>query len=254
MIPNLNPEQIVHAAGEQVIVELKRRMELCAEYMASITLAGLYVEDRAVGGLVFADDLRQRLLSRAQTSITRAIRTETDQRRRVTDAVYRVDPLFLVVLSNADKATQLIPIGRIIEGLRQEIYSASTVAGTPYRRDVMVGTAVWSPRQGFAKPEALIGKVIEAVMMAALSPMPNGYERLGLAESSLDQLKLYEYPWDEATDKIADTPPPAPAPVPVVERQVAAAPKRPKPQPTPDSGEIKVYSEDKKPIWQFWKR
>lgn len=266
-----NPDLLLQSEGSQELLDgIRQRLESGAEYHVPVSVLGLLIEDFSRNKL--SEIERIRLLERARTIVGRCIRQEKSARRRMTDVVYWIDSYCFIVLYNADRQNYLIPLGRIVEALRQEAFAAlSMAAGMGYKRNIVIGSATWQPSHGMITPMAMIGRVVEALVMAHASPRPDSYARLRIAPSSHDDIKLYEYGWDEGfvlsgpevLEKARAAA--APAAQPASSKTKAADTKRlgtakpakpPKPPEAPPlkgHPDIRIIKQKTKRWWEFWK-
>lgn len=233
----LNPDLILRSAeAQEFLSAVQERLALAEGQGAALSIVGLRIEDHG-GTAQLPAETRERLLTRAQTLIKRAVRVENDARRRVTDAVFHLEDVFFVVLFSANERTYLVPVGRIIESLRQEVYHTGSMAGVTYTRTLFVGSYTWLPSHGQLTPEMVLGRVLEASLMAGVQPQPDPHTRLGLNVSPFDEIKLYEYPWAQPRRKASRSEPLPATPA----RKIRTAAPTPAPQ---DEGRA---------WWQFWK-
>lgn len=261
-----NPDLLLQSEGSQELLNgIRERLESGAEYQVAVSVLGLVIEDFSNNRLMSAE--RSRLLDRARVIVNRSIRREKSERRRMTDVVFWIDSYCFIVLYNADRKNYLVPLGRIVESLRQEAFAAIAMAGNlSYKRNIIIGSATWLPTHGMITPMAMIGRVVEAMVMAYASPRPDTYARLHIAQSSHDQIKLYEYGWDEGfvlsgpgvleKAREAEAPPPEPKKknAQTTKRLGTAKQEAPKQEPVlkahPD---IRIIKQKTKSWWQFWK-
>jgi len=272
----LNPDLLFASEGSpELLSGVAERLEAAAHWLAPLSIIGFTIEDVGLDGRIPQDRL-DRMKDHARRVILGAVRSEENGRRRVTDALFRVGSMYFVVLYNANRENYLVPLVRIIERLRQEAYAVLGTTGASYRRRIVIGAATWLPKHGMLSPEAAIGRVLEAMMMAhVLPPSDEAYARLGIVSSSSDEIRLHEYGWDEALYELeqlkgklgaaADAAEKAP------EARKAAAKTTEKPK---ASSAIKVtakasttkpagkkaatrdqlVAQPSKPWWQFWKK
>lgn len=273
----LNPD-ILFASEEApaLLSGVSERLEAAAHWLAPLSIIGFTIEDIGLDGRIPQDRL-ERMKEHSRRVISSAVRSEESNRRRVTDGLYRVGSMYFVVLYNANRENYLVPLVRIIERLRQEAFAVLGTTGASYRRRIVIGAATWLPKHGMLSPEAAIGRVLEAMMMAQVMPVSGDvYVRLGLAPSSSDEVRLHEYGWDEALYELEQlkgklgAAPEAPEKAPEPRKAAAKAPEKPKPPKgikTTGSKATTVTSTTKRtatrdqlvakpsrPWWQFWKK
>lgn len=195
----LNPDLLFTSEGSaELLSGVSERLEAAAHWLAPISIIGFTIEDIGIDGRISQERLAK-MKDHAERLIQGAVRSEHSNRRRVTDALFRVGPMYVVVLYNANRENYLVPLSRIIERLREEAFAVLGTTGASYRRRIVIGAATWLPKHGMLSAEAAMGRVLEAMVMAQIMP-PSGeaYVRLGLAPSSSDEIRLNEYGWDEA--------------------------------------------------------
>ena len=265
-----NPDLLLQSEGSQELLDgIRERLESGAEYQVPVSVLGLIIEDMSRNKL--SDIERIRLLERARTIVGRSIRKEKSERRRMTDVVFWIDSYCFIVLYNADRKNYLIPLGRIVEALRQEAFAAISMAGNiGYKRNIVIGSATWQPAHGMITPMAMIGRVVEALVMAHASPRSDSYARLRISPSSHDDIKLYEYGWDEGfvlsgpevlqKAREAEAPPAPPDPkkkkkkAAVTQRMGTAEQAQLKEEPLRKAHpDIRIIKPKTKSWWQFWK-
>jgi len=249
----ISPAMLLEAEGaDQYTQGLKERLNHCADYYLPFTLVGIYIDDVPLGtGSLLTTDLRTQLFNRAKTLIQRSVRSTPNERRKFTDGLYRLDPLYVVALCNADRTTHLIPVGRILEALRQASMISELNGRSTFRRRIVVGTVSLDPRQGVARIPELTERLVEAVLKAAEAPHPDACERMRIGKSMHDEILYHDLGWVEEKVRPADVIPRS------VTQPVAKAPSGPissraaVPVVRSASGPIQE-PDPKKPFWRFW--
>ncbi len=255
----LNPDILLATEGSpELLSGVSERLDAAAHWLAPLSVIGFTIEDQGLDGKIPPERLAK-MASHAERLIKRSVRSEATEKRRVTDALFRVGPVLFLVLYNADRQNYLVPLARIIEALRQEAYSVLGSTGAAYRRRIVIGSATWLPKHGMLSAEAAVGRVIEAMTMAQILPATEeAYTRLGITASASDEIRLNEYGWDEALfqlqlEKAQAPEPPGGRGARAVSAESRGAEKKKSPaQKAGRSAPAKPPAP--KPWWQFWKR
>lgn len=254
----LNPDIFLANEGSpELLSGVSERLEAAAHWLAPLSIIGFTIEDQGLDGKIPPERLAK-MAAHAERLIKRSVRSEATEKRRVTDALFRVGSVLFLVLYNADRQNYLVPLARIIDALRQEAYSVLG-STTSYRRRIVIGSATWLPKHGMLSAEAAVGRVLEAMTMAQILPATEeAYTRLGIMASGSDEIRLHEYGWDEALFQLQLEKAQAPeAPGSAGRGSKAAsadrrgAEKKSPAQKTGRSAPAKPPA--RKPWWQFWK-
>lgn len=249
----VSPGMLLEAEGSAEYVQsVQERLDHCADYYLPFTLVGIYIDDVPIGtGSLLTSDLRTQLFNRAKSLIQRSVRSTPNERRKFTDALFRLDPLYVVALCNADRETHLIPVGRILEALRQASMISEVNGRAAFRRRIVVGTVTLDARQGGVRPAQLTERLVEAVYKALEAPRDDVYERMRIGKSMHDEILYHDLPWAEDRTRVADAIPRSGT------QPIARAPSGPiasraaVPVVRSASGPIKE-PDPKKPFWRFW--
>ena len=238
----LNPDLLLASEGSpELLSGVSERLDAAAHWLAPLTIVGFSIEDQGLDGKIPPERLAK-MTAHAERLILRSVRSEATQRRRVTDALFRVGSVLFLVLYNADRKNHLVPLARIIEMLRQEAYSVLGTTGAAYRRRIVIGSATWVPKHGMLSAEAAVGRVLEAMTMAQILPATEeAYTRLGIASSSSDEIRLHEYGWDEALFQLEVEKAKAPQ---AAEKRAAGKP----------GAKAPAKAAARKPWWKFWEK
>lgn len=230
---------------------LQERLDHCSDYFLPLTLVGIYIDDVPLGtGSLLTPDLRSQLLQRAKTVIQRSVRSTPNERRKMTDAIFRLDPLYVVVLPNADRTNHLIPVGRIIEALRQASMINEVNGRSAFRRRMVVGSVTLDPRQGGARVPELTERMVEAVHKAVEEPRADAYQRLRLGVSIHDEILYHDLAFADERVRPSD----------VIQRSVTQPIARSASGPVSARAAVPVRTatgqvkppDPKKPFWRFW--
>ncbi|MNR88755.1 hypothetical protein D3C72_197050 [compost metagenome] len=240
----LNPDLLLASEGSpELLSGVSERLDAASHWLAPLTIVGFSIEDQGLDGKIPPERLAK-MTAHAERLILRSVRSEATQRRRVTDALFRVGSVLFLVLYNADRKNYLVPLARIIEMLRQEAYSVLGTTGAAYRRRIVIGSATWLPKHGMLSAEAAVGRVLEAMTMAQILPATEeAYTRLGIASSSADEIRLHEYGWDEALFQLEVEKAKAPQASGGRPAEKKAADRKPGPK-----------APARKPWWKFWEK
>ncbi|HEY9856916.1 MAG TPA: hypothetical protein V6D05_14325 [Stenomitos sp.] len=249
----MSPGMLLEAPGADLYAQgVQERLDHCADYYLPFTLVGIFLDDLPLGtGSLLTPDLRAQLFTRAKSLIQRSVRSTPNERRKITDGLYRLDPLYVVALCNADRSTHLIPVGRMIEALRQASLIHELNGRTAFRRRIVVGTVSLDPRQGGVRLADLTERLVEAVMKAAEAPLPDACERMRIGRSIHDEILYHDLGWAE--DKVR--------PVDVIPRSVTQPIARAHSGPISSRAAVPVVRsasapikgpDPKKPFWRFW--
>jgi len=249
----LNPDILLASEGSpELLSGVSERLESAAHWLSPLTIVGFSIVDQGLDGKIPPERLAK-MTAHAERLILRSVRSEATERRRVTDALFRVGSVLFLVLYNADRQNYLVPLARIIEMLRQEAYSTLGATGAAYRRRIVIGSATWLPKHGMLTAEAAVGRVLEAMTMAQILPVTEEtYTRLGIASSSTDELRLHEYGWDEALFQLEQEKAKAPQ---GAASGASAGEKKASAQASRRSATAKAAparSAARKPWWKFW--
>ncbi|MNK66221.1 hypothetical protein D3C87_855370 [compost metagenome] len=244
----LNPDLLLASEGSpELLSGVSERLDAASHWLAPLTIVGFSIEDQGLDGKIPPERLAK-MTAHAERLILRSVRSEATQRRRVTDALFRVGSVLFLVLYNADRKNYLVPLARIIEMLRQEAYSVLGTTGAAYRRRIVIGSATWLPKHGMLSAEAAVGRVLEAMTMAQILPATEeAYTRLGIASSSADEIRLHEYGWDEALFQLEVEKAKAPQASGGRPAEKKAVDRKPGPK-------APAKAPARKPWWKFWEK
>lgn len=247
----ISPGMLLESEGAHEYAHgVQERLDHCADYYLPFTLVGIYLDDVPIGtGSLLNTDLRSQLFVRAKTLIQRSVRSTINERRKMTDGLYRIDPLYVVALCNADRTNHLIPVGRIIEALRQASMINELNGRSTFRRRIVVGTVSMDPRQGMRTIPDLTERLVEAVYKAIEAPHPDACERMRIGKSMHDEILYHDLAvGEERVSPAHAIPRSGTAPIaksasgPISSR--AAVPVR--------SASAAKENDPKKPFWRFW--
>lgn len=249
----LSPGMLLEAPGADLYTQgVQERLIHCSDYYLPFTLVGIYIDDVPMGtGSLLTTDLRTQLFNRAKTLIQRSVRSTVNERRKVTDGLYRLDPLYVVALCNADRQTHLIPVGRIIEALRQASMINELNGRSAFRRRIVVGTVSMDPRLGGVRVPELTERLVESVQKAVEAPHADACERMRIGKSMYDEILYHDLAVAEERVRPAD----------VIARSVTQPIARAPSGPISSRSAIPVRSvpsdaskdtDPKKPFWRLW--
>lgn len=186
-----------HPDFQAMLARLREELELGNQYLAGMAFAIVEIDDTVPdreGPII-----RERLFKRAMSATQRSIRLERSLTRRVADFVMRVDQYMFISLGAVSSGTLRVPLARLVNQMRNELYAAPDIHAMRLRRRLSMGVAHWLPEVGFITEQVMFAKAWQAFLQAKEAgglADPCGF--LGLSASNLDVMQIQVYDWGHA--------------------------------------------------------
>lgn len=233
----LEPPFARHPGFPAMLARLREELELGNRHLAGMAFVIVEIDDTVPereGRII-----RERLFKRALSATQRSIRLERGLTRKVADFVMPLDNYLFISLGAVSSGTLRVPLGRLVNQMRNELYATPDIHAMRLRRRLTMGVAHWLPEVGFITEQVMFAKAWQAFLQAKESgglADPSGF--LGLSASNLDVMQIQVYDWGHA---------------PIDSKDQAVAPARPA-----TSSRAPVFSRTApaKPVkraWEFWK-
>lgn len=227
-----------HPDFQAVCPRLREELDLGNEYLAGIAFVIIEIADELPPRDAVV--LRERLLIRALQAAETSIRRERSQRRKIVDFIFRIDQYLFLGLGSVDATSIKVPLSRLANHIRNDLYATGDVQSSRMRRAVSVGVALWAPQVGFVPEQVIVAKAWESMLEAKQGKgMDDPYSYLSLGPSNLDTLAIAIFDWGQARAQAAP--------------KAEAAPSRPARAPVVARRGPVVEEKTKKP-WEFWKK
>lgn len=193
----LEPPFSDHPDFPSVLSRLREELELGNRHGVGMAFVIIEIDDTVPERE--GEIIRERLMHRAVTAAQRSTRQERSLTRKVADFIVRLDQYMFISLGAVSSGSLRIPLGRVVNQMRNELYATPDIHSMRLRRRLSMGVAHWLPEVGFITEQMMFAKAWQAFAQAKESgglADPAGF--LGLAPSNLDLMQIQVYDWGTA--------------------------------------------------------